>query len=71
MKLKIQLITQHETGEEIQELASLERESEGLEEIGITLEEAKALLATLQRQVVEQQIATGGSPAVSSMCPEN
>ena len=57
MKFKIQLITQHEAGEEIQELACLERETEGLEAVSITLEEAKALLATLQRQVVEQQIA--------------
>jgi hypothetical protein len=57
MKFKIQLITQCETGEEIQELAYLERENEGLEGIGITLVEAKALLATLQKQVVEQQIA--------------
>ena len=56
MKFKIQLITQSDTGEEIQELAYLERENEGLEEIGITLVEAKALLSTLQRQVVEHQI---------------
>ena len=45
MKFKIQLITQYETGEDIQELACLERETEGLEEIGITLAEAKTLLA--------------------------
>ena len=57
MKFKIQLVTQTETGENIQELACLERETEGLEEIGINLTEAKALLAGLQKQVVEQQIA--------------
>ena len=57
MKFMIQLITQCETGEEIQELASLERETEGFEEVGITLAEAKSLLATLQKQVVKQQIA--------------
>ena len=57
MKFKIQLITQHETGENIQILACLEREAEGLEAIGITLAEAKTLLATLQKQVVEQQLA--------------
>lgn len=54
MKFKIQLVTQTETGEDIQELACLERETEGLESIGITLAEAKALLVTLQKQVVEQ-----------------
>jgi len=57
MKFKIQLITRHEAGEEIQELVCLERETEGLEAVGITLAEAKALLATLQRQVVEGQVA--------------
>ena len=57
MKFKIQLTTQQEAGEEIQELVCLERETEGLEALGITLAEAKALLATLQRQVVEQQLA--------------
>ena len=44
MKFKIQLITQSEKGEKIQELAYLERETEGLEELGITLDEAKVLL---------------------------
>jgi hypothetical protein len=57
MKFKIQLVTQTKTGEDIQELACLERETEGLEEMGINLTEAKALLAGLQKQVVEQQIA--------------
>ena len=37
MKFKIQLISQCETGEAIQELACLEQETEGLEAIGITL----------------------------------
>ena len=37
MKFKIQLISQTETGEAIQELACLERESEELEGIGINL----------------------------------
>jgi hypothetical protein len=57
MKFTIQLSTQTETGEAIQELACLERETEGLEELGISLTEAKALLAALQKQVVEQQVA--------------
>lgn len=57
MKFKIQLVTQSETGDTVQELTYLERESEGLEAIGITLAEAKTLLTSLQRQVVGQQIA--------------
>jgi hypothetical protein len=68
MKFKIQLITQSETGEEIQELACLERENEGLEEIGITLVEAKAILATFQRQVVEHQITD--YLTVRERCPQ-
>jgi len=68
MNFKIQLITQCETGEEIQELAYLERETEGIDELGITLNEAKALLATLQKQVVEQQIAV--YLAVRQRCPQ-
>jgi hypothetical protein len=56
MKFKIQLITQREADEEIQELACLEREAEGLEEVGLTLAEAKALLAPLQRHIVEEQL---------------
>ena len=68
MKFKIQLITQCETGEEIQELVCLERATEGLEAIGITLAEAKLLLTTLQKQVVEQQIAA--YLAVRQRCPQ-
>ena len=52
MKFKIQLITQREADKEIQELACLEREAEGLEEVGITLAEAKARLATDRKSVV-------------------
>ena len=51
------MVTQTETGEDIQELACLERETEGLESIGISLAEAKALLAALQKQVARQQVA--------------
>ena len=68
MKFKIQLITQSDTGEEVQELAYLERENEGPEEIGITLVEAKALLSTLQRQVVEHQIEA--YLVVRQRCPQ-
>jgi predicted nucleotidyltransferase len=57
MKFKIQLVTSSETGEEIQELVCLEREAEVIEGIGITLVEAKTLLAAAQKQIVDQQIA--------------
>jgi hypothetical protein len=67
MKFKIQLITQCETGEAIQELACLERETESIEAMGITLAEAKALLSSLQKQVVEQQLEA--YLAVRHRCP--
>ena len=67
MKFKIQLITQNEAGEAIQELACLERKTEGVEDVGITLTEAKALLVNLQKQVVEQQMAA--YLAVRCSCP--
>ncbi|HWF60276.1 MAG TPA: hypothetical protein VN666_08190 [Nitrospira sp.] len=47
MKFTIQLITQREVGEKIQELACLEWEAEGLEVIGITLLKRRHSLATL------------------------
>jgi hypothetical protein len=67
MKFKIQLITQCETGEAIQELACLERETEGIEAMGITLAEAKALLSSLKKQVVGQQLEA--YLAVRHRCP--
>jgi len=57
MKFKIQLLTEYQTGKDIQELLCLERDSEGLEEIGITLTDAKHLLSILQKQIVEQQLS--------------
>jgi hypothetical protein len=57
MKFKLQLLTQHEAAEDVQALTCLQRKTEGLKVVGITLAEAKTLLATLQRQVVEQQLA--------------
>jgi len=68
MKFKIQLITQHETDEVIQELTCLDREAEGLEEVGITLAEAKALFATLQRQG-ERTIPWAGVPMLPPVGP--
>ncbi len=68
MKFKIQLIAQNETGEVIQELACLERETERLEEIGITLTEAKVLLSNLQKQMVEQQLAA--YLTIRQKCPQ-
>ncbi|NTV47909.1 MAG: ISKra4 family transposase, partial [Chlorobiales bacterium] len=68
MKFKIQLVAQHETGEDTLELACLERKNEGLESIGITLAEAKSLLVTLQKQVVEHQLAA--YLAVQRKCPQ-
>lgn len=68
MKFKIQLVTEHETGQEIQELACLERETADLASIGIALDEAKTLLVSLQKEVVSRQLAD--YLAVKNKCPE-
>jgi hypothetical protein len=68
MKFKIQLVTEHETGQEIQELVCLERETAELASIGIALDEAKTLLVSLQKEVVSRQLAD--YLAVKNKCPE-
>lgn len=45
-----------QTGQRTQQVARLERQSTCLENVGLTLAEAKQLLAALQAQMVEEQI---------------
>ena len=61
MNLIVQIIMESETGQRTQQIARLERQSTCLENVGLTLAEAKQLLATLQAQMVEEQI---GVPTV-------
>lgn len=57
MRCKIQIVMETETGEAVQEVACLEREMPGIEEVGLTLAEAKTLLLGVQQALVEQQIS--------------
>ena len=57
MKFTVQLVAWTDTGhvETVQEVAVLEKESERVEHLGLTLAEAKQLLKRLQHHLVERQ----------------
>jgi hypothetical protein len=60
MKIRIQVVIEHddETSETIvEEIGCLQRGDPRPETLGLTLEEGKALLGNIQRQMVKQQIA--------------
>src|SRR6476659_5779685 len=56
MKFLINLVTESEVGQHVQEIACLERKEHRLEEVGLALREAKKLLGAIQRTMVEQQV---------------
>ena len=56
MKCKVQVVIETEAGDEIQQVACLERDTARLEEIGLTLAEAKSLLAGIQKLLVKEQL---------------
>lgn len=69
MKFKIQFVIEHEVGQEIKEVACLERDnSADLVSIGIALDEAKALLVSLQKEVISRQLTD--YLAIKNKCPE-
>jgi hypothetical protein len=57
MRFLIHLIAESDAGQRVQEIARLERNELRLETIGLSLREAKQLLAAIQTKVVEQQVA--------------
>jgi hypothetical protein len=57
MRCKVQVVIETESGEQAHEIARLEREATELEQIGLTLAEAKALLMDAQEIFVQQQVA--------------
>ncbi len=57
MKGRVQLIMETDAGEVAEEIACLERETARLEDVGVTLTEAKAVLASIQQVIVKQQTA--------------
>ena len=60
MKLKVQLVVCADDGreEQVHEVATLDKDCQRIEHLGLTLAEAKQLLATLQQHLVAQQAAT-------------
>src|ERR671933_864201 len=58
LRFKVQLVMIAEDGEETaHELVVLDKEHERIEQLGLSLAEAKLLLRELQQQVLERQIA--------------
>lgn len=61
LRFKVQLVAEDEdavNGDEVIELAILEKDCERLEQLGLTLAESKEILGTLQQHVLERQAAT-------------
>jgi hypothetical protein len=52
----MQVVIESEAGQEVQQVACLERDTARPEEIGLTLAEAKSLLAGLQEALVTEQV---------------
>ena len=57
MRFLIHLAAESEAGQRLQEITCLERNEPCLENIGLSLREAKQLLAAIQTKIVEQQVA--------------
>jgi hypothetical protein len=58
LQVRVQLVVVTEDGEElVPDLANLAKAHERIEQLGLTLSEAKEILRELQRQVLERQIA--------------
>ena len=63
MRFLIHLVAESEAGQRVQEIACLERNEPRLENIGLSLREAKQLLAAIQTMIVA---ASGGLPESSA-----
>ena len=60
MRVKLQLVMCNDTGDEetVTDVITLNKNHQRIEHLGLTLAEAKQLLSTLQRQVLQHQIDT-------------
>src|SRR6266568_580005 len=58
MRIKLQLVMCDDDGQEetITDLVTLQKDSQRIEHLGLTLREAKQLLNTIQRRVLQQQV---------------
>jgi hypothetical protein len=69
MRFKVQLVVCAEDGQEdtVYELTVLEKDCQQIEHLGLTLVEAKQLLATLQHHLLERRATA--FVAAQSQCP--
>jgi hypothetical protein len=60
MRVKLQLVMYSDAGQEetVTDVITLDKNNRRIEHLGLTLAEAKQLLSTLQRHLLQQQVAT-------------
>jgi len=60
MRVKLQLVICNDEGHEetVTDVITLNKNNQRIEQLGLTLAEAKQLLSTLQRHLLQQQVAT-------------
>ena len=60
MRVKLQLVLCSDEGQEetVTDVITLNKNNQRIEQLGLTLAEAKQLLSTLQRHLLQQQVAT-------------
>ena len=70
MHVKLQLVMCNDEGQEetVTGVITLNKNSQRIEHLGLTLAEAKQLLSTLQRHLLQQQVDTFLDPC--STCPD-
>ena len=70
MRVKLQLVMCSDEGQEetVTDVITLNKNSQRIEHLGLTLAEAKQLLSTLQRHLLQHQVDTFLDPC--STCPD-
>ena len=60
MRIKLQLVICHDDGHEetVTDVITLNKHNQRIEHLGFSLAESKQLLSTLQRHLLQQQVAT-------------
>ena len=60
MRVKLQLVMCNDQGDEetVTDVVTLNKNTQRIEHLGLTLAESKQLLSTLQRHLLQQQITT-------------
>ena len=60
MRFKLQLVICHDDGHEetVTDVITLNKNNQRIEHLGVSLAEAKQLLSTLQRHILQQQVDT-------------